>query len=396
MDNILPESPRRAGATTIFAIMLGGIFLAGVVFLAAGHSRGNAGGEVSATGKWTCSMCPQFILPAPGKCPKCFMDLIPLENEAGSGGRFEIILSRAAVQAAEIESVIVEKNPTQPAGFDRFDISEKGPAEAAAEKADAAVLVPATAVLRNVGRAFVFIEADEGETLSFTLREIELGVMRGDSAVVRAGLHEGEAVVSRGAFRLDSALQIQGKISLVNLPKENLALVPAEEVREPYQPAERISLDLRAKGVPLDDWFKDYELVRAALAQDDAAASEKPAEFLLRSVEAKAGETTLSDHGSVGVGDFSELRRRLIRETGLLSSSRGLDEKRDAFEKVTADMVLLARKYGAPKSSLNLIFCPMAFGGAGAYWLQPQDKVDNPYHGLEMPECGWQVERIEP
>ena len=29
---------------------------------------------------WTCSMHPQIRLPEPGKCPICFMDLIPLET----------------------------------------------------------------------------------------------------------------------------------------------------------------------------------------------------------------------------------------------------------------------------------------------------------------------------
>ena len=29
---------------------------------------------------WTCSMHPQIQLPEPGKCPICFMELIPLER----------------------------------------------------------------------------------------------------------------------------------------------------------------------------------------------------------------------------------------------------------------------------------------------------------------------------
>ncbi|WP_027179548.1 efflux RND transporter periplasmic adaptor subunit [Maridesulfovibrio bastinii] len=34
---------------------------------------------------WTCSMHPQIQLPNPGKCPICFMDLIPLEKGGASG-----------------------------------------------------------------------------------------------------------------------------------------------------------------------------------------------------------------------------------------------------------------------------------------------------------------------
>ena len=37
--------------------------------------------------RWTCSMHPQIILPSNDqKCPICFMDLIPLEEESGGGG----------------------------------------------------------------------------------------------------------------------------------------------------------------------------------------------------------------------------------------------------------------------------------------------------------------------
>ncbi len=387
MSNIPAQPLRRTGAFILFVAIL-----AGAIFLAVGHRHGQAGGNVSPTGKWTCSMCPQFILPAPGKCPKCFMDLIPLEDGAGSGGRYEIILSHQAAKTAGIESVIADKNPPEQAVTNAAADANKN------ENGGETVYIPATAVLRNVGRAFVFVEADEGESLSFTLREIALGDMRGGTAEVRTGLHEGEAVVSAGAFRLDSALQIQGKISLVNLPRENLALVAPEEVRETYQPAERIKFDLRSRGIPLDAWFSNYESVRAALAKDDAAASERPAVALAQATELTEGGNIAKIQGEASgvAADFLALRRRLVGETARLATSRGLEEKRDAFEKVTADMVLLARKFGAPKSSLNLIFCPMAFGGTGAYWLQPQDRVDNPYHGLEMPECGWQVERLEP
>ena len=33
---------------------------------------------------WTCSMHPQVKLPGPGKCPICFMDLIPLAGSRKS------------------------------------------------------------------------------------------------------------------------------------------------------------------------------------------------------------------------------------------------------------------------------------------------------------------------
>jgi Cu(I)/Ag(I) efflux system membrane fusion protein len=49
------------------------------------------------------------------------------------------------------------------------------------------------------------------------MREIELGPMLGDSYVVMDGLMEGEEVVSRGAFSIDAAAQLEGKTSMMSL-----------------------------------------------------------------------------------------------------------------------------------------------------------------------------------
>lgn len=45
-------------------------------------------GASEETTVWTCSMHPQVQLPKPGKCPICFMDLIPLQpdDDGGDGG----------------------------------------------------------------------------------------------------------------------------------------------------------------------------------------------------------------------------------------------------------------------------------------------------------------------
>jgi Cu(I)/Ag(I) efflux system membrane fusion protein len=56
---------------------------------------------------WTCSMHPQIRLPAPGKCPICFMDLIPVKKDAKTGeigavSLRQITLSPDAKKLAEV------------------------------------------------------------------------------------------------------------------------------------------------------------------------------------------------------------------------------------------------------------------------------------------------------
>ncbi|HPY77736.1 MAG TPA: efflux RND transporter periplasmic adaptor subunit, partial [Anaerohalosphaeraceae bacterium] len=62
---------------------------------------------------WTCSMHPQIQLPKPGKCPICFMDLIPLTDEQTQTSGSMISFSPSAVHLMEIETAVVERKPAQ-------------------------------------------------------------------------------------------------------------------------------------------------------------------------------------------------------------------------------------------------------------------------------------------
>lgn len=53
---------------------------------------------------WTCSMHPQIKLPKAGKCPICFMDLIPLEINDDGGGEREVRVSAYSAKLMEIET----------------------------------------------------------------------------------------------------------------------------------------------------------------------------------------------------------------------------------------------------------------------------------------------------
>ena len=75
------------------------------------HDHGTA--SVTAeknTEVWTCSMHPQIKLPKPGKCPICFMDLIPLDSgDDDEGGLRELSVSENSAKLMEIETVPVER-----------------------------------------------------------------------------------------------------------------------------------------------------------------------------------------------------------------------------------------------------------------------------------------------
>ena len=64
-------------------------------------------GEEAAT-KWTCSMHPQIMLPDPGACPICLMDLIPATANSG-GNDSSIIISKKRANAMGIRIAPIQR-----------------------------------------------------------------------------------------------------------------------------------------------------------------------------------------------------------------------------------------------------------------------------------------------
>ncbi|MEX1015772.1 MAG: efflux RND transporter periplasmic adaptor subunit [Phycisphaeraceae bacterium] len=82
-------------------------------------------------------------------------------------------------------------------------------------EAEPPLLIPASAPLITGRRAVVYVRQPDTDRPTFEGRQIVLGPRVGDAYIVREGLAEGEQVVTRGAFKLDSELQIRGRPSMM-------------------------------------------------------------------------------------------------------------------------------------------------------------------------------------
>jgi Cu(I)/Ag(I) efflux system membrane fusion protein len=122
-------------------------------------------------GKWICPMHPSVIKSQFGTCEKCGMDLVTTE-------------SLGYVQAGEPN--------------------------------EAPLVIPTSAPLITGKRAVVYVRLPNTEKPTFEGREIVLGPRAGDYYIVESGLMEGEIVVTNGSFKIDSALQIQAKPSMMS------------------------------------------------------------------------------------------------------------------------------------------------------------------------------------
>lgn len=159
--------------------------------------------------KWISPMHPEIIKDEPGTCDLCGMQLVP---------------------AAELD--FLAETP---------------------ENEDLPLLVPASAVLRTGERAVVYVQIPEKSAPTFEGREIVLGARVGEQFMVANGLSEGDLVVSRGAFKLDSELQIKAKPSMMN-PNSGLTELPAHQAADPlagqWQPVLRALARLQQAGDP--------------------------------------------------------------------------------------------------------------------------------------------------
>jgi Cu(I)/Ag(I) efflux system membrane fusion protein len=68
--------------------------------------------------------------------------------------------------------------------------------------------VPRSAVINTGRRTVAFVELEPGR---YSLREVRIGTMTGDYYTILSGLAEGEWVVDRGSFLLDSQTQLTGE-----------------------------------------------------------------------------------------------------------------------------------------------------------------------------------------
>jgi Cu(I)/Ag(I) efflux system membrane fusion protein len=127
-------------------------------------------------GKWICPMHPDIVKNEAGSCDICGMDLVTTES----------------------------------LGYVTVDAGGEAP-----------LVIPASAALVTGKRAVVYVQLPERETPTYEGREVVLGPRAGDYYIVKSGLAEGEIVVTNGNFKIDSALQIQAKPSMMSEEREN-------------------------------------------------------------------------------------------------------------------------------------------------------------------------------
>jgi Cu(I)/Ag(I) efflux system membrane fusion protein len=266
-------------------------------------------------GKWTCPMHPEVLKSKRGVCDVCEMNLIPIQGVSGLTGDSE------------------------------------------------GLLVPVSSVLKTGDRSLVYVESSSSALWMYELREVILGPRVGDEYLVIEGLDLGDKVVTSGNFKIDSAMQIAGKLSMMNMP-EVRASIPLTDAQQ----------------TGLGHLLESYLALQEGLADDDLVQAKRS---LVQFGEKQTGLLKQFEPGSNTHG--------IIRTANIpaLDAQSSLSDLRVGFDNLSAQMIALQGVLDLdPGLTFYQAFCPMAFDNRGATWLQTGKEINNPYFGDVMLRCG--------
>ncbi|UCD74504.1 MAG: efflux RND transporter periplasmic adaptor subunit [Phycisphaerales bacterium] len=285
-------------------------------------------------GKWICPMHPEVIKDGQGECDLCEMPL---------------------VQAEELGYVV--ENP----------------------EVEPPLVIPASAPLITGSRAVVYVRVPDRDRPTFEGREVVLGPRAGDLYIVNQGLREGEQVVVNGAFKIDSALQIVAKPSMMSVPEEG-ASTTRFEVPEEFL-------------FGLKPVYSAYFGAQESLAGDDLPAFRQAAADLHDAV----GYVETTGVTGEPLAYWRRLSARLLTNSEHIGHLTDIDAARSLFETYSTAIIELEERFGHLGSREHYVtFCPMAFDNRGASWLAREEQISNPYFGASMLRCGEVRARVKP
>jgi Cu(I)/Ag(I) efflux system membrane fusion protein len=256
----------------------------------------------------------------------------------------------------------------------------------------APLLIPASAPLITGKRAVVYVEIPNDEGPLFEGREVDLGPRAGDFYVIKSGIMEGENIVTNGAFKIDSELQIRAKPSMMS-PQGSAQISGHQHgtqlkaaVQAPHKEETIVPLREERKALEaLAPVYDAYFAIHMGLAKDDLESVTAAGKKLLASVD----NVDMSIFSHEGHARWMAASKKMNGLTKKLAAAGDIESARDSFYYLSLEMIGLHKSFGHSRNdSYYLGHCPMAKDGAGANWLQKEDIVWNPFYGSKMLRCG--------
>jgi multidrug efflux pump subunit AcrA (membrane-fusion protein) len=350
-------------------------------------------------GAWVCPHHPEVLSNEPGVCPVCgqALEAIPAPGALPEifscpmeCGHFDhdgpcpvcgMAMEELPSLVETIESHVCLLHPGKESGEPGPCPEDGRPRLHLERRAGRAIALARGSVLRAGSRRFVYVETGEGE---YGPRQVEVGpgsetevplIVIPQSGRIYAHLkpvRPGDRVVTRGAFFLDSRLQLQGKLSLF----------------DPDLPALRVL-------APAERFLNDYFALRRVLAGGRTGpAPERFARMLALAADAAAAETGRPDPGRRA----SEAARRAFHRARKALEGRevhDLESARQALASLGPAVKRFVQEVHASISGaepIRLFRDP----DDGRLWAQRDASPGNPYRGPAGADRAVPLEDAEP
>jgi membrane fusion protein, copper/silver efflux system len=257
------------------------------------------------------------------------------------------------------------------------------------------LVIPASAPLITGKRSIVYVEVP-GERPTYELREVALGPRADEYYVVYKGLKEGERVVTKGNFKIDSAMQILAKSSMMAPLEEPSAKTSEERAEEEVIEKIPASHEFLASLTPV---IKEYLNLKEALVEEkpgDAAQSGARMDERLKEVRRDMLDSSAYE-------SWNKYLASMTKNLKTIAEQKEIETQRKAFDLLSETFVKVVMGFRHAMAEPLVVFhCPMAFDRKGAYWIEGSEDRRNPYFGTkpfkgqDMLICGELVDKIPP
>jgi membrane fusion protein, copper/silver efflux system len=267
------------------------------------------------------------------------------------------------------------------------------------------LVIPASAPLITGRRAVVYVQLRDADRPTFEPREVLLGPRADAWYIVREGLSEGDLVVSNGAFKIDSELQIRGRPSMMQ-PEGGTppghdhgghGASPSQSDHAGHGSAGQGREAGASMAAPEAFRIELGQLVRAqfalvrALAADDPDGARNAAlqvDEALHAVDGRALE------GAAARAMWNRTAQAMHARLSALAVAANLDGQRENFEAFSNALTEAVQAFGIEDAGpVYRAMCPMVQGREG-FWLQDEEVIANPYYGAAMLRCGAIIETL--
>ncbi len=318
-------------------------------------------------GKWICPIHPEVIVDEPGECNSYL------------GIDSKVLCQRPLVFSQKLN--FTEANALR----------------------DRVLAIPRSAPLITGKRAVVYVEEekpiydDEGKKIGKKLRyegkEVVLGQRAGDYYIVLSGLEEGERVVTQGAFKIDSALQIVAKPSMMNPIKVESEEEKGKEKSTPNQVAP-FAIANSPYHNKMTSVLEAYLSIVKDLSQDNDKNIMVHIGQALKSIEEISLES--SPLPPVSRRELQEILANIRENFHQLHKGQNIEQIRQGLDSLSKAISSYLDNFGhGLNGTIYQAYCPMANDSKGGDWWQRSEKIANPYFGEEMLFCG-EIKRNHP